>query len=406
MTDSTESEGKDRSLLRSSLGYWRAADWETLASVPIDAVSRDPDRGEIASYVATALSILGKNEVAAQTLRKALEWGCRPRRAAEILVAGAHNTCGRIATLCKDDVAARRHFEASLADQTEVASAAADRMVKETAALGLLPQASAAVAASIEKSINEAPAGTKARALYEVLQSQIKALRYELSVAQKRKQLFGAGAARADDKTALAERSVSQLGQDLWALETCGWKRGGYFVEFGATDGLSWSNTYLLEKEFGWTGLLAEPNPAFHEALKAARSATISDACIAGETGSEVEFVFAGEYGGIAEQFDEGAHSARRDAYKRTGAQARLTTVSLHDFLKAHGAPRDIDYVSVDTEGSEYEILKAFPFEQWNVRCWTIEHNYTPNRELIFELMRSKGYDRRESQWDDWYFRP
>jgi hypothetical protein len=46
--------------------------------------------------------------------------------------------------------------------------------------------------------------------------------------------------------------SHSQLGQDLWALEKLNWKHGSDFVEFGATDGIFLSNTWLSERSFGW----------------------------------------------------------------------------------------------------------------------------------------------------------
>jgi hypothetical protein len=77
----------------------------------------------------------------------------------------------------------------------------------------------------------------------------------------------------------------------------------------------------------------------------------------------------------------------------------------LDDFLHRHKAPLDIDYISVDTEGSELEILSSFPFDQWNVRLFTIEHNFMPQREKILELLQKHGYSRIEREWDDWYFR-
>jgi hypothetical protein len=53
--------------------------------------------------------------------------------------------------------------------------------------------------------------------------------------------------------------SKSQLGQDIFALFTSNFKTGGTFLEIGAADGITLSNSYILEKYFGWTGVLCEP---------------------------------------------------------------------------------------------------------------------------------------------------
>ena len=67
----------------------------------------------------------------------------------------------------------------------------------------------------------------------------------------------------------------SQLGQDLFALYSLSWKRGGFFVEFGATNGVDLSNTYLLEKDFDLIGILAEPVAVWHAELTRNRSVAI-----------------------------------------------------------------------------------------------------------------------------------
>ena len=59
----------------------------------------------------------------------------------------------------------------------------------------------------------------------------------------------------------------SQFGQDLFVLNELNFKKNGFFVEFGATNGINSSNTYLLEKKFNWTGILAEPARIFHNEL-------------------------------------------------------------------------------------------------------------------------------------------
>lgn len=54
-------------------------------------------------------------------------------------------------------------------------------------------------------------------------------------------------------------------------------------------------------------------------------------------------------------------------AYEEQSQSLVLETISLHDFLVKHNAPKDIDYISIDTEGNEFSILKTFPFDKWNV---------------------------------------
>ena len=74
--------------------------------------------------------------------------------------------------------------------------------------------------------------------------------------------------------------------------------------------------------------------------------------------------------------------------------------------LDKHGAPHKIDYLSIDTEGSEYDILKDFNFEKYDISIITCEHNFTNSREDIYSLLTSNGYERKytgASKFDDWY---
>jgi hypothetical protein len=76
--------------------------------------------------------------------------------------------------------------------------------------------------------------------------------------------------------------------------------------------------------------------------------------------------------------------------------------------LDKYKAPRCIDYLSIDTEGSEYEILSNFDFERYQFRAITCEHNFQPAREKIYSLLTGKGYTRKFdklSKFDDWYLR-
>jgi len=57
------------------------------------------------------------------------------------------------------------------------------------------------------------------------------------------------------------QKYYSQLGQDKWVLEKLDYKENGFFIEIGAYDGITLSNTYSLEKDFGWDGICVECNP-------------------------------------------------------------------------------------------------------------------------------------------------
>ena len=388
---------------------WLAGEWSTLAALDEQAIGEDADRAQLALFVASAHAQLGAAEAARRYARLALEWGSPRPAVARALIAGLHNTLGCAAAVGNNDVAAARHFNAAVT----LAGIPGDpdieahrRAVREMARLDLLAEAASEVEREMHKARRRR--GTAADTRMEVLQAEVDFLHYALSLAAQRQQLDpgaqepahgGEGAA----ETELRRKSLAQLGQDLWVLEQTGYKRGGYFVEFGATDGVVLSNTWLLEKEFGWQGLCAEPNPEMFERLRATRGCHVSDACIAGETGKEVEIIFADVYGGFTHYAGSDVHAEKRAAYRRMGRTARLITVSLNDFLERHGAPREIDYLSIDTEGSEHEILAAFPFEKWRIGLLTVEHNFSPQRAPIRALLERHGYRCIERRWDDWY---
>lgn len=205
-----------------------------------------------------------------------------------------------------------------------------------------------------------------------------------------------------------AGQSQSQNYQDVFALYQTNYKKNGYFVEFGATDGLTISNTYLLEKRHGWKGILAEPNPVWHDALTKNRMCHISKKCVYSETGKEVEFLAADDpdISGIKEFALNDEHAENRNK----GTTIMVPTISLTDLLDEYKAPLVVDYLSIDTEGSEYHILEAFfKTRKYTIQNITVEHNYiNETREKIFNLLSKNGYRMRFpvlSRCDDFYTR-
>jgi FkbM family methyltransferase len=199
-------------------------------------------------------------------------------------------------------------------------------------------------------------------------------------------------------------QSKSQLFQDLFVQYILGQKRRGFFVEFGATNGLSLSNTYLLEKIYEWTGILAEPAKCWQDDLRKNRTCTLDSRCVWDKTGEILQFneVEAAVLSTIDVFSSNDMHARAR----QQGSKYTVTTVSLNTLLEEHGAPSEIDYLSVDTEGSEWRILSALDFDRYRAKVITVEHNYTPERTQIHSLLSSKGYTRKFqalSEFDDWY---
>lgn len=203
-----------------------------------------------------------------------------------------------------------------------------------------------------------------------------------------------------------ATGSKAQLLQDLFVLFILMEKRNGYFVEFGAGNGFNLSNTYLLENEYSWSGILAEPARCWHSDLVKNRKCKIDYRCVWGQSKSVLEFNEVEdlpEFSTIKGFTELDKHHAIRKARSKF---YQVETITLDDLLAQNGAPKNIDFLSIDTEGSEFEIIKCFHFENYNIKTIAIEHNYTHNREKIFNHLSSHGYIRvleTLSAWDDWY---
>ena len=101
-------------------------------------------------------------------------------------------------------------------------------------------------------------------------------------------------------------------------------------------------------------------------------------------------------------QDDEQQRRGLRDNY----TEYDLQTISLLDLLHGFGAPRHIDFLSIDTEGSELLILQAFDFSRYRFGAITVEHNYSSIREPLHNHLVLHGYRRiwpEISAHDDWY---
>ena len=198
--------------------------------------------------------------------------------------------------------------------------------------------------------------------------------------------------------------TYAQQLQDLLAAYFANGKPG-YFVEFGATDGVDLSNTFLLEKHFGWIGIIAEPAKIWHKNLHKNRNCLISEDCVYSISGLELMFSEAtsGKLSTLNKFVSSDGH------VRESSNEYPVRSVSLEDLLSEFQAPPFIEFLSIDTEGSEYEIIRNFDFNKFEFGFICIEHNHTENDQKIEYLLRQNGYVRvlrDSSDFDGWYLSP
>lgn len=198
----------------------------------------------------------------------------------------------------------------------------------------------------------------------------------------------------------------SQLRQDLFILFVTNFKQNGYFIEAGASDGIIFSNTFTLEKNFNWKGILIEPGTYWKELLSKNRTCHIGYKALWKEN-SSVLFNEIQNKPILSHISSVDSNSWMFDINQETKQQYIVPSITLIDVLNHYNAPNVIDYLSLDIEGSEYDVLSVFDFSKYDINIITVEHNYSPNREKIFNLLQDR-YTRvltEVSGKEDWYIK-
>jgi FkbM family methyltransferase len=168
----------------------------------------------------------------------------------------------------------------------------------------------------------------------------------------------------------------SQSGQDKF-IDECVFqeKEGGFFVDIGAHDGVTFSNTYMLEKTRGWHGICIEPVPDIFKKCEKNRASQCIQGCIASNPGVRQFAVAKG-----VEMLSGLTDSMTREHLKRLNrenAEIEHIDVQCYNFnalMESYKVTR-IDYCSIDTEGVEYDILKTIDLNKYRPTCFTIEEN-------------------------------
>jgi len=205
----------------------------------------------------------------------------------------------------------------------------------------------------------------------------------------------------------------SQIEQDKYFIENIiKYKQNGVFIEIGGYDGITGSNTYFLEKNLYWDGIIVECNPNLVEKCKANRNCYMCDKALYKKDNDLVCFIIPmgdeilggkEQLGAIKEDIKPESIVAFEKSY-RTKNEIYVKTININTLLSERNI-YSIDYVSIDVEGAEYSILETWDFNRHKVKFLTVEHgNITSYKNKINNLLTSKGFKlHRHNKWDDEY---
>jgi FkbM family methyltransferase len=184
----------------------------------------------------------------------------------------------------------------------------------------------------------------------------------------------------------------SQFEQDKFVYENYFQnKTDGYFVDIGAHDGTTFSNSRFFE-ELGWTGVCVEPNPIIFEQLQSVRSCKCMKKAVSDKTGHAQFFQIiegADMLSGLVEEFSQNGIKNIYNNLEDIGEGFDYIDVELELFENIVDQI-EIDFLSVDTEGNELKILQTIDFDKYKIKVITVENNEYDNRFVDF--LTSKGY--------------
>ncbi len=189
-------------------------------------------------------------------------------------------------------------------------------------------------------------------------------------------------------------RCTSQHGEELFLWRYCDWKPHGLYVEIGAYDGMTFSNSYFFE-QIGWTGLLVEAHPQLVEECRSARPGSkVVHAALGVEDGTSVQFSMVhGKQGmdTLSFAFTSDAHRARIARRGGSIETTRVPGMRLDSLLERYGDTH-IDWMSIDFEGGELDVLQGLDLSRCRPDVLMVEDNSRGGDHAIHDYLVSHGY--------------
>ncbi len=179
-------------------------------------------------------------------------------------------------------------------------------------------------------------------------------------------------------------KKYSQFFEELYIRDFFKDKKNGYFVDIGANHYKNNSNTYYLEKHLNWQGIAVDPIASFAKGYKQHRPKT-----------DYLSYFISEESGGV-EKFYQVLSNYRLSSSQKGAVnrfpfkEIQVPTITMNDLLLKHQA-QDIDFLSIDVELSEIEVLEGFDIEKYRPKLVCIE-THGPIRAKIYEYFSLHNY--------------
>lgn len=177
-------------------------------------------------------------------------------------------------------------------------------------------------------------------------------------------------------------------------------KKSGFYVDIGAYDGIEFSNTYIFEK-IGWDGFCVEANPKTFDLLKNNRKCDVYNYALSSTNDSKAKFLTSTvNMLDVLEMYKTDRHENRIIRESNNNIEyIEIPTITFDELMKNYNDIDYIDFMSLDIEGGELDILKTIDFNKYSFGVITVEINH--NYEEIKQLMFSNGYKVLiENHWD------
>lgn len=195
----------------------------------------------------------------------------------------------------------------------------------------------------------------------------------------------------------------SQFGEDDIIKEYFPKSYKGVCIEVGAADGKMGSNTLMFEEK-GWMTLCIEPNPELFKQMSKIRKLTenyaISDK--EGELYFTVFDIPGSNYSAVSSLIVDDRLLKQHENLIKSKTEIKVRVSTLDKVLSLHPQIEVIDFISIDTEGTELDVLRGFDIERWKPKLMIIENNF--NDPEIEDYLNVFGYVKtRRNVVNDFY---